>query len=93
MKDLGYGKGYAYDPGYKHPVHNEFLPVELKGRSTHGNDSLLHTAEQWNRREDKEWSEGRLRSWEWKRQGGKDWEGRKSVSKDGGVGGNKEGSA
>lgn len=22
MKDLGYGKDYAYDPGFRHPVHN-----------------------------------------------------------------------
>ncbi|XP_065609210.1 ATPase WRNIP1 [Cyrtonyx montezumae] len=31
MKDLGYGKGYKYNPMYKEPVEQEYLPVELKG--------------------------------------------------------------
>ncbi|XP_075777470.1 ATPase WRNIP1 isoform X2 [Pelodiscus sinensis] len=31
MKDLGYGKGYKYNPMYKEPVEQEYLPKELKG--------------------------------------------------------------
>ncbi|XP_067418690.1 ATPase WRNIP1 [Emydura macquarii macquarii] len=31
MKDLGYGKGYKYNPIYKEPVEQEYLPEELKG--------------------------------------------------------------
>ncbi|XP_040519870.1 ATPase WRNIP1 isoform X2 [Gallus gallus] len=31
MKDLGYGKGYKYNPMYKEPVEQDYLPEELKG--------------------------------------------------------------
>ncbi|XP_043860519.1 ATPase WRNIP1 isoform X2 [Dromiciops gliroides] len=31
MKDLGYGKGYKYNPSYKDPVEQEYLPEELRG--------------------------------------------------------------
>ncbi|XP_061446663.1 ATPase WRNIP1 [Rhineura floridana] len=31
MKDIGYGKGYKYNPIYKEPVEQEYLPEELKG--------------------------------------------------------------
>ncbi|KAM7175810.1 ATPase WRNIP1 [Macrochelys suwanniensis] len=31
MKDLGYGKDYKYNPIYKEPVEQEYLPEELKG--------------------------------------------------------------
>ncbi|XP_053101427.1 ATPase WRNIP1 [Hemicordylus capensis] len=31
MKDLGYAKGYKYNPIYKEPVEQEYLPEELKG--------------------------------------------------------------
>ncbi|XP_077209419.1 ATPase WRNIP1-like [Paroedura picta] len=31
MKDLGYSKGYKYNPMYKEPVDQEYLPKELKG--------------------------------------------------------------
>ena len=27
MKSLGYGKGYSYNPDYKHPVHNVSNPL------------------------------------------------------------------
>ncbi|CAG8444692.1 11732_t:CDS:10 [Acaulospora morrowiae] len=30
MKDLGYGHGYKYNPDYEGPVHQEYLPPELK---------------------------------------------------------------
>ncbi len=32
MKDLGYGKGYKYNPAYTEPVDQEYLPDKLKGR-------------------------------------------------------------
>ena len=31
MKDLGYSKGYKYNPDYDGPVDQEYLPSELKG--------------------------------------------------------------
>lgn len=32
MKDLGYGKGYKYNPNFKGPVEQDYLPEKLKGR-------------------------------------------------------------
>ncbi|MBP9694886.1 MAG: replication-associated recombination protein A [Candidatus Magasanikbacteria bacterium] len=32
MKELDYGKGYRYNPDYKEPVDQEYLPEELRGR-------------------------------------------------------------
>ncbi|MBU1348599.1 replication-associated recombination protein A [Patescibacteria group bacterium] len=32
MKDLGYGKGYVYNPNAKGPVQQDYLPEKLKGR-------------------------------------------------------------
>ncbi|MBI5071873.1 replication-associated recombination protein A [Candidatus Falkowbacteria bacterium] len=32
MKDLGYGKGYKYNPNFKEPIHQDYLPEKLKGR-------------------------------------------------------------
>jgi len=32
MKDLGYGKGYKYNPSYNQPVEQDYLPEDLKGR-------------------------------------------------------------
>ena len=32
MKDLDYGKGYKYNPDFKEPVEQKYLPDELKGR-------------------------------------------------------------
>lgn len=31
MKNLGYGKGYKYNPMYSEPVNQDYLPPELKG--------------------------------------------------------------
>lgn len=33
MKEVGYGKGYKYNPDYKEPVQQDYFPEELKGRS------------------------------------------------------------
>ncbi|HVM90479.1 MAG TPA: replication-associated recombination protein A [Verrucomicrobiae bacterium] len=32
MKNLGYGKGYKYNPAFEGPVEQEYLPEKLKGR-------------------------------------------------------------
>ena len=32
MKGLGYGKGYKYNPDFKEPVDQDYLPPSLKGR-------------------------------------------------------------
>jgi putative ATPase len=32
MKDLGYGKGYKYNPAFDEPVDQDYLPEQLKGR-------------------------------------------------------------
>lgn len=32
MKDLGYGKGYKYNPAFKGPVDQDYLPEKLRGR-------------------------------------------------------------
>lgn len=31
MKDLGYGKGYKYNPAFSEPVEQEYLPEALRG--------------------------------------------------------------
>lgn len=32
MEDLGYGKGYKYNPNFKEPVEQDYLPEKLKGK-------------------------------------------------------------
>lgn len=32
MKNLGYGKGYKYNPNFKEPVEQDYFPEKLKGR-------------------------------------------------------------
>jgi putative ATPase len=32
MENLGYGKDYKYNPNFTEPVHQDYLPDELKGR-------------------------------------------------------------
>jgi putative ATPase len=32
MKNLGYGKGYKYNPNFKKPVEQDYFPEKLKGR-------------------------------------------------------------
>ncbi|KZS98525.1 P-loop containing nucleoside triphosphate hydrolase protein [Sistotremastrum niveocremeum HHB9708] len=69
MKDLHYGEGYAYNPDYAHPVHNEFLPPELKNRTF-----LLMEGDN----SGKMWDEELLKQWENAQNGGKPWPGRPS---------------
>ncbi|KAF8993719.1 hypothetical protein BDQ17DRAFT_1312103 [Cyathus striatus] len=66
MKELGYGRDYAYNPAYAHPVHNTYLPIQIQG----------HKFLKMNDSSDKIWDENALRHWELEVNGGKDWEGR-----------------
>lgn len=33
MKEIGYGKGYKYNPNFEGPIEQEYFPPELRGRS------------------------------------------------------------
>ncbi|TFK44624.1 DNA polymerase III, clamp loader complex, gamma/delta/delta subunit [Crucibulum laeve] len=67
MNDLGYGKGYAYNPDYAHPVHNTYLPIQFQGSTFLTREGDMT---------DKVWDEEALRHWEAEVNHGKDWEGR-----------------
>ncbi|KIO32309.1 hypothetical protein M407DRAFT_112573 [Tulasnella calospora MUT 4182] len=72
MKELGYGRGYLYNPTYAHPVHNDFLPLQYKQEGFLRADGDL---------EGKVWDEDLLRQWEYMDNSGKDWEGRSKGEK------------
>ncbi|KIR27114.1 ATPase [Cryptococcus deuterogattii LA55] len=77
MKKLGYGKEYAYNPDYGHPVHNDYLPESLLQHSSHSRDPsqhILKTADQFEA--DKKWDEKHLDEWERVVNDGVAWEGR-----------------
>lgn len=42
MKELGYGQGYKYNPDFKGPVDQAYLPDELKGRNYLGDEKFGH---------------------------------------------------
>ncbi|KAG8746621.1 hypothetical protein FRC10_004223 [Ceratobasidium sp. 414] len=67
MKELGYGEGYAYNPAYAHPVHNEYLPIERQGQSF---------LQKEGDKSDKVWDERLLMRWEMRANAGRDWDGR-----------------
>ncbi|KAG9083261.1 hypothetical protein FS749_006175 [Ceratobasidium sp. UAMH 11750] len=67
MKELGYGEGYAYNPAYAHPVHNEYLPIERQGQ--------VFLRKEGDKSE-KVWDERLLMRWEMRANAGRDWEGR-----------------
>ncbi|KAG9105188.1 hypothetical protein FRC07_009522 [Ceratobasidium sp. 392] len=67
MKELGYGEGYAYNPAYTHPVHNEYLPIERQGQ--------VFSRKEGDKSE-KVWDERLLMRWEMRVNAGRDWEGR-----------------
>jgi len=69
MKELGYARGYAYNPNYVHPVHNDYLPIQFKGRT------FMKEADDVS---GKLWDEEALVRWENEENGGKSWEGRLS---------------
>ncbi|KAF9227429.1 P-loop containing nucleoside triphosphate hydrolase protein [Gyrodon lividus] len=67
MKELGYSKGYRYNPSYAHPVHNDYLPLSVRG------NGFLKDAEDVS---DKVWDEDTLLHWEKECNGGHPWSGR-----------------
>lgn len=69
MKDLGYSEGYAYNPDYAHPVHNEYLPQQFQGE--------IFLKKEWDV-SGKIWNEEALVRWENEENGGKEWEGRRT---------------
>ncbi|KAF8844273.1 P-loop containing nucleoside triphosphate hydrolase protein [Paxillus ammoniavirescens] len=71
MKELGYSKGYRYNPSYAHPVHNDYSPLSLRG------DKFLKDAEDMS---DKVWDEDALLQWERECNGGRPWSGRPASS-------------
>lgn len=78
MKKLGYGKSYSYNPGYVHPVINDYLPDELASMSSYapdGSQHILMTPEEHEKT--KEWDESKLLDWEAKVNRLNPWEGRK----------------
>ncbi|KAL7424366.1 DNA-dependent ATPase mgs1 [Cryptotrichosporon argae] len=85
MQQMGYGDAYAYNPDYRHPVHNTYVPQELAAHSSHSADPdahLLKTDEA--ERRGKEWDETRLRRWEDEVNGGAPWMGRAIADDDAG---------
>ncbi|KAI1795490.1 P-loop containing nucleoside triphosphate hydrolase protein [Ganoderma leucocontextum] len=67
MKELGYARGYRYNPDYAHPVTNEYLPIQFRG------DQFL-----WKEGNTtgKTWDEDALQQWEFDENGGRPWLGR-----------------
>ena len=41
MKDLGYGEGYKYNPSFKEPIEQEYLPRQLQNRKFVGAAAAL----------------------------------------------------
>ncbi|KAG8790109.1 hypothetical protein FRC16_001026 [Serendipita sp. 398] len=64
MKDMKYGEGYKYNPAYKHPVFQEYLPPMLSSAKF-----LLEEGDMTG----KIWDEAALRQWEWRQNGGREW--------------------
>ena len=71
MKDLGYSKGYVYNPSYVHPVHNEHLPRQFQEEIFLRKEGDMSG---------KIWDEDALVIWENKENGGKEWEGRSKAN-------------
>ncbi|KAH9858932.1 P-loop containing nucleoside triphosphate hydrolase protein [Lenzites betulinus] len=67
MQNLGYSRGYKYNPEFAHPVTNDYLPIQF-----HGDEFLLKEGD----KHDKTWDEDALREWELKENGGHPWSGR-----------------
>ncbi|KAI0930396.1 hypothetical protein AcV5_007121 [Taiwanofungus camphoratus] len=71
MKELGYARGYCYNPEYAHPVTNDYLPIQFRG------DVFLKPAGDITSRV---WDEAALLRWEMEENGGRPWEGRPKES-------------
>ncbi|EJD41132.1 P-loop containing nucleoside triphosphate hydrolase protein [Auricularia subglabra TFB-10046 SS5] len=75
LKELGWGRGYAYNPGFAHPVWNEFLPVKALEAAGVGEQERQFLRDDGDKM-GKTWDEDLLEKWEWFSNGGKRWEGR-----------------
>ncbi|KZT11052.1 P-loop containing nucleoside triphosphate hydrolase protein [Laetiporus sulphureus 93-53] len=71
MKELGYARGYCYNPDYAHPVTNDYLPPRFKDEGF-----LLSAGDMTG----KSWDEEALRNWEIEENEGLPWEGRQYAS-------------
>ncbi|CCM00399.1 uncharacterized protein FIBRA_02429 [Fibroporia radiculosa] len=67
LKELGYARGYCYNPDYAHPVTNEYLPIQFRDAA------FLKPAGDIS---DKVWDEDALRLWELEENEGRPWKGR-----------------
>lgn len=71
MKELGYAEGYNYNPSFRHPVHNDYLPIAFRG------EKFLKEVGDLS---DKDWNEQELLRWEQEENGGRLWEGRSPMN-------------
>lgn len=69
MKEMNYGADYLYNPEYRHPVYQEYLPPLIPGERI-----LLKEGDMTG----KLWDEDALRRWETLKNAGQEWSGRKS---------------
>ncbi|TBU31574.1 P-loop containing nucleoside triphosphate hydrolase protein [Dichomitus squalens] len=76
MKELGYARGYRYNPEYAHPVTNDYLPIQFRG-----DEFLRKEGDTAN----KTWDEDALRQWEFEENGGRPWPGRPSEGEQAGT--------
>jgi len=87
MKDMKYGEGYLYNPGYRHapysvisvntrttskPLRRHPVHQEYLPAGVAGQKILLEEGDM----SGKIWDENALRNWEWRANGGDDWPGR-----------------
>jgi len=70
MSNLGYSKGYRYNPDYAHPVTNDYLPIQFRSEVFLRRPGELG---------DKIWDEEALSLWEMEENQGRLWSGRKMV--------------
>ncbi|KAH9935450.1 uncharacterized protein B0H18DRAFT_1207047 [Fomitopsis serialis] len=71
MKELGYARGYCYNPEYVHPVTNDYLPPQFKDQV------FLKPAGDLS---GKTWDEDALCRWELEENNGVPWEGRQNAA-------------
>ncbi|TCD63033.1 hypothetical protein EIP91_006069 [Steccherinum ochraceum] len=67
MSELGYSKGYHYNPDYAHPVTNDYMPIQFIG------DVFLREEGD---KSGKSWDEEALMKWEMDENRGRPWPGR-----------------
>jgi putative ATPase len=67
MQDMGYSKGYHYQPSFSHPVTNQYLPEAIEKETFFRQEGNT---------EGKIWDEDALRDWEAKENNCNTWSGR-----------------